>query len=95
MRDQVRAGGQLADVMVTCTYLPPFTRRMLTAGEEAAEMSKMCDIVARHYDREVQHLTKNIATVIEPVMVVGLAAVVLLIALAIFLPLWNMAALIG
>ncbi len=95
MRDQVRVGGQLSDVMVTCTYLPPFTRRMLSAGEESAEMSKMCEIVARHYDREVQHLTKNIATVIEPVMVVGLAAVVLLIALAIFLPLWNMAALIG
>jgi len=42
----------------------------------------MCEIVARHYDREVQHLTKNIATVIEPVMVVGLAAGVLLIAMA-------------
>jgi type II secretory pathway component PulF len=52
----------------------------------------MCSIVARHYDREVAHLAKNVATVIEPVLIVGLAGIVLLIALAIFLPMWNMAA---
>ena len=95
MRDQVRVGGRLGDVLLACTYLPPFTRRMLAAGEEAAELSKMCDVVARHYDREVEHLTKNVATVIEPIMIVGLAVVVLVIALAIFLPLWEMGSLIG
>jgi type II secretory pathway component PulF len=55
----------------------------------------MCAVVTRHYDREVTHLTKNVTTVIEPVMIVGLAGVVLLVALAIFLPMWNMAALVG
>jgi type II secretory pathway component PulF len=95
MRDQVNLGGRMADVLLTCSYLPPFTKRMLSAGEEAAELPKMCSIVARHYDREVAHLAKNIATVIEPVLIVGLAGVVLVIALAIFLPMWNMAALIG
>jgi len=78
-----------------CGYLPPFTRRMLAAGEEAAEMSKMCEVVARHYDREVHHVSKNVTALIEPIMVVGLATVVLVIALAIFLPMWSMAALIG
>jgi type II secretory pathway component PulF len=68
---------------------------MLTAGEEAGELSKMCTVVTRHYDREVTHLTKNVTTVIEPVMIAGLAGVVLLVALAIFLPMWNMAALVG
>lgn len=95
MREQVNQGGRLSDVLITCSYLPAFTRRMLAAGEEAAEMSRMCEVVSRHYDREVSHLTKNVTTLIEPIMVVGLAAVVLLIALAIFLPMWNMAALIG
>jgi type IV pilus assembly protein PilC len=95
MRQQVNVGGRLSDVLFACSYLPPFTRRMLAAGEEAAEMSRMCEIVARHYDREVTHLTKNITTIIEPIMIAGLAVVVLVIALAIFLPMWNMAALIG
>jgi type II secretory pathway component PulF len=68
---------------------------MLTAGEEAGELSKMCAVVTKHYDREVAHLTKNVTTVIEPVMIAALAGVVLLVALAIFLPMWNMAALVG
>jgi type II secretory pathway component PulF len=95
MREQVNHGGRLADVLLTCSYIPSFTRRMLTAGEEAGELSKMCAVVTRHYDREVTHLTKNVTTVIEPIMIVGLAGVVLLVALAIFLPMWNMAALVG
>ncbi len=95
MREQVNHGGRLSDVLLTCSYIPPFTRRMLTAGEEAGELSKMCSVVTRHYDREVSHLTKNVTTVIEPVMIIGLAGVVLLVALAIFLPMWNMAALVG
>jgi MSHA biogenesis protein MshG len=95
MRDQVNHGGRLSDVLLTCSYIPSFTKRMLTAGEEAGELPKMCAVVTRHYDREVTHLTKNVTTVIEPVMIVGLAGVVLLVALAIFLPMWNMAALVG
>jgi type II secretory pathway component PulF len=94
MQDQVKHGGRLSDVLLDCNYLPPFTRRMMAAGEESAELSKMCGIVARHYDREVAHLTKNVTTVIEPILIVGLAGIVLLVALAIFLPMWNMASLI-
>jgi MSHA biogenesis protein MshG len=91
MRDQVKQGGRLTDVLFRCAYLPPFTRRMLASGEESAEMSRMCDVVARHYDREVGYLTKNVATVIEPIMIVALAAIILVVALAMFLPMWNMA----
>ena len=53
-------------------------------------MPKMCEIVARHYDSEVGHLTKNLPTILEPLMIVGLAGVFLVVALAIFLPMWEM-----
>jgi type II secretory pathway component PulF len=94
MKEQVNHGGRLSDVMLACPYLPGFAKRMIAAGEESAELTRMCSIVARHYDREVAHLTKNVTAVIEPIMIVGLAALVLMIALAIFLPMWNMASLI-
>ena len=95
MRDQVKQGGRLADVLLACAYLPGFARRMIAAGEETAEMPRMCEIVARHYDREVTHLTKNLPTVLEPILIVCLAAVFLLVALAIFLPMWEMGTLMG
>jgi type II secretory pathway component PulF len=95
MREQVKEGGRLTDVMLACAYLPGFARRMIAAGEETAEMPRMCEIVARHYDREVAHLTKNLPTVLEPILIVGLAGVFLVIALAIFLPMWELGALMG
>ena len=95
MREQVKEGGRLTDVMLACAYLPGFARRMIAAGEETAEMPRMCEIVARHYDREVAHLTKNLPTVLEPLLIVGLAGVFLIIALAIFLPMWDVGTLMG
>ena len=95
LREQVNIGGRLSDVLVTCQYLPTFTRRMIAAGEEAGELPRMCEIVARNHDRDVMHLAKNVTTVIEPILIAGLAGIVLLIALSIFLPMWNMAALLG
>lgn len=95
MRFKVNHGGRLSDVMMACEYLPTFAKRMITAGEEAGELPRLCQIVARHYDREVSHLTRNVSTVIEPILIAGLAGIVLIVALAIFLPMWNMASLIG
>lgn len=92
---QVRTGGRLSDVLAGCTYLTNFAKRMLAAGEQSAELSKMCGVVSRHYDRETGHLTKNIGTVIEPVLIVGIAVMVLVIALAIFLPMWDMIKIVG
>ena len=55
----------------------------------------MCDVIARHYDRETTHLASNMATVIEPVLIAALTGVVLIVALAIFVPMWDMAGLVG
>ena len=94
MIEQVRQGGKLSEVLRACGYLPGFAKRMIAAGEESSELTKMCGIVARHYDREVSHLTKNAATVIEPVLIALLTGVVLMVALAVFLPMWDMVSLI-
>ena len=95
MAEQVRVGGQLGEVLESCGYLTPFARRMLGAGENSGELPRMCEIVADHHDRQGTALTKNLGTVLEPLLVVVIAAVVMAIALAIFLPMWNMAAVMG
>ncbi len=95
MADQVRQGGRLRAVLSECEYFTSFTRRMIAAGEESAELHRMCGVVAKHYERETGYLTKNIATIIEPLMIVLVAVIVLVIALAIFLPMWNMVSLVG
>jgi type II secretory pathway component PulF len=91
----VRAGGRLSDALAECGYLPSFVTRMLSAGEEAGEIPKMCALVSRNYDRESAALTKNLATVIEPVLIVTVAMIVLVVALAVFLPMWDAFKLVG
>lgn len=91
----VRSGGRLSDAMNDCASITPFTRRMLSTGERTGEIAHMCEIVARHYDRTASHAAKAVTTIIEPLLVVAIAGVVLVVALAIFLPMWNMVSLVG
>jgi len=95
MAERVRNGSRLCDALTDCGYLPGFARRMLAAGEQSGQVPRMSEVVARHYDRETAHLTKNLGTVIEPVLIVAIAGVVLVVALAIFMPMWDMVKLVG
>lgn len=93
--DSVRRGERLTDALTSCHYLPSFAKRMLAAGEESAQLARMCRIIAKHHERETSHLAGTLATVIEPVLIVALTGVVLIVALAIFIPMWDMAGLVG
>ncbi|MEC9374458.1 MAG: type II secretion system F family protein [Planctomycetota bacterium] len=95
MSEQVRQGERLSGAFTSRSYIPSFARRLISAGEESAELSRMCNLVARHYERESMHLIKNASTVLEPLLIALLTGVVLVIALAIFLPMWDMVRLVG
>jgi len=95
MAQQVRVGGRLSEVLGECAYLTPFAKRMLSAGETAAQVPSMCALIARHYDREAAQMSKGLSSLIEPLLIVFIALVVLVVALAIFLPMWDMVNLVG
>lgn len=88
----LRQGEPLVEAVKPIAMLPAFAKRMLGAGKDAAEVSRACEVLARHYDRESSHLTKNLSSVIEPVLTVAMACIVLLVALSVFLPMWQMVA---
>jgi len=90
MADGLRRGEQLTEVLKPTRYLPPFAKRMISAGKDSTELAKACEIVARHYDREATHLTKNVNTIVEPLLTVAMAGIVLIVALSVFLPMWQM-----
>lgn len=90
MAERLRGGAQLADVLTASASIPSFARRMLTAGKDARELGRACEVVGRHYERESTHLMRNINTLIEPLLTVALAGIVLVVALAVFLPMWEM-----
>ncbi len=95
MVTQVRSGGRLRDVVAQCAYLPAFVKQLISAGEESGDIPRLCGVISSHFSRETKHLAKNLATVIEPILIAGLTGVVLVIALAVFLPMWDMVKIVG
>ena len=64
--------------------------QMIKAGESGGQLDAMLDKVTNYYDMEFQDLIDNLSAYIEPIMMFFIAALVLLMALGIFMPMWDL-----
>jgi len=64
--------------------------QMIKAGEAGGQLDAMLDKVTEYYDMEFQDLIDNLSAYIEPVMMFFIAGLVLLMALGIFMPMWDL-----
>ncbi|PJF33190.1 MAG: MSHA biogenesis protein MshG, partial [Phototrophicales bacterium] len=60
-------------------------------GEQSGSLDAMLLNVSEHYDTEVDYAVKNLTSMIEPLLTIGVGIIVLFLALAIFLPMWDVA----
>ena len=63
---------------------------MMTVGEESGELDEMMTEIGEMYERDVEYSLKNLSAQIEPILIVGLGILVLLLALGVFLPMWDL-----
>ena len=64
--------------------------QMITVGEETGELDSMLFEIAEMYEREVDQSIKGLSAAIEPILLAVISALMLVLALGIFMPLWNM-----
>jgi general secretion pathway protein F len=64
--------------------------QMIKAGEAGGQLDAMLDKVTQYYDMEFQDLIDNLSSYIEPIMMFFIAILVLLMALGIFMPMWDL-----
>jgi type II secretory pathway component PulF len=69
---------------------PPLVIHLVATGEQTGSLEEMLNEVSTHYDREITYSINRLSTWIEPILTAGLSLMVLFLALAIFLPWWNM-----
>jgi len=69
---------------------PPLIIHLISTGEQTGSLEDMLKEVSTHYDREITYSINRLSTWIEPLLTAGLSLMVLFLALAIFLPWWNM-----
>lgn len=87
----VREGRSLADAMRETEKFTPLIIQMVSVGESSGTLESMLMRITEYYDIEVDNLIKKMSTYIEPFLTLFLGVVVLFLALAVFLPWWNMA----
>lgn len=95
MLRQVEGGRSLAEAFSETRWLTPLVKRMLSIGEHAGRTDQIFAYLQKYYVTQTERSIKMLSTLIEPVMVCTLAAVVLFFALSIFLPMWKLLKIVG
>jgi len=90
IKQQVSQGETISAQMKREGIFPSLLIQMVFAGETSGRMDELLMQIAEHYDAEVDLMTKNIETMIEPIFVILLGFFIALMALGIFLPMWNL-----
>jgi MSHA biogenesis protein MshG len=90
MRDGVERGESILRTATAVGVFNPVVLQMIAVGEESGDMDGMMFEVAETYEREVKYEVVNLSARIEPVLIIGLGIMVLILALGVFLPMWDM-----
>lgn len=90
IRRGVERGESLLHTHRQAQILSPLVLQMIAVGEESGQVEELLTEVAEFYDREVDYDLKKLADRIEPILIVVMASFVLVLALGIFLPMWDM-----
>ena len=90
MRDGVERGESILRTAVAAEVFNPVVLQMISVGEESGDMDGMMFEVAEMYEREVKYEVANLSAKIEPILIVALGILVLILALGVFLPMWDL-----
>lgn len=90
LQTEVEKGASIADSMRKLNYFSPIMIEATSIGEKTGSLDNMLKSISEHYDMEVNHMVKNLTTLIEPILLVCIFGMVALFALAIFLPMWSL-----
>jgi len=92
--EEVKRGENLSDALARAEIFPPLLHQMVTVGENTGKLDEVLGKVSDYYNQEVDYAIKRFSTLIEPMLLMVLAAFVLFFALSVFLPLFNLAGVI-
>ena len=90
MRDAVERGESITRCATAAGFFTPIVLQMIAVGEETGELDSLLIEIAQMYERETDFAIKGLSSAIEPVLLTVIGAMVLVLALGVFLPLWDL-----
>ena len=91
MREFIERGDALSRAAAATGLFTPLVLQMLAVGEETGRVDEMMDEMADFYDRDVANDVENLGTLMEPLLIMIVGGFVLMLALGVFLPMWDLA----
>ncbi|MES2218518.1 MAG: type II secretion system F family protein [Pseudomonadota bacterium] len=91
MRGAIERGNNLAQAAAITELFTPLELQVLSVSEQTGELGEMLEQIAIYYRREVDYDLKRLSDIVEPLLILALAGFILMLALAVYVPIWNMA----
>ncbi|MGL5353488.1 MAG: type II secretion system F family protein, partial [Clostridium sp.] len=95
VNEDIKKGNPIGKSMEDINIFPIMLTQMITIGEETGQLEEIMKKTADFYDGEAQAAIDKMITLIEPMLIIGLAVIVFFIVLSIFLPMFSMYDAIG
>ena len=90
MRDGVERGETILRTATVTGVFNPVVLQMISVGEESGDLDGLMFEIADMYEREVKYEVASLSSKIEPILIVALGIMVLILALGVFLPMWDL-----
>ena len=90
VRLRVQEGVPISEPLAADPAFPPMVSQMIKIGEETGELDKMLGKVADFYEDEVDTSIQSLTSIIEPIMMIGVGAMVGTIVISMYLPMFKM-----
>jgi MSHA biogenesis protein MshG len=91
MRAAIERGESFTRAATVCGIFTPLILEMIAVGEETGRLADLHKDIADSYEAEVDYDLKRLSDAIEPLLIIGMGAVVLILALGVYLPMWDLA----
>lgn len=91
MREDVEKGITITHAATVSNLFPTIVLQMIRVGEQTGSLDNLLAEVAEYYEREVEYQIKNLSASVEPILLTFVGVMVLILALGVFLPMWDLA----
>jgi len=89
-RENIVGGSNISLSMSSAGFFPNMVIKMIQVGEESGSMPEVLDKTSEHYERKVDSTVTGLISLLEPVMIVSVGAVVSVVVIALYLPIFTM-----
>jgi MSHA biogenesis protein MshG len=90
VRSGVERGESLLRSCAQTGVFTPIVLQMIAVGEESGSLDEMLDHAADFYEQDVDYDLQRLSAAIEPILILVLGSIVLILALGVFLPIWDL-----